>query len=256
MDLPRFHLDAPLTVGLCAELSLAEAHHAMHVLRLRVGDALELFDGRGQSATARIAQAKHGRVRCEVEAVGAVRARPEPRVHLAFAVPKGKRLDWLLEKATELASSSLRPVAFERGVAGDDLADGKRERWLTHCVAAAKQSGLNFLPELRERQTLPDLLADAAGAGAGVSGAGTLFRLVGDVTADAVSLPDALGKAGGADPPVTDILLIIGPEGGLSDVERNQLAAAHVTPVRLGHTILRIETAAVALLAAVTALAR
>jgi len=261
MEFPRFYCDSPLTAGLCVELSLAESHHAMHVLRLRVGEGVVLCNGRGEAAAGRIVQAKHGRVRCEVGAVEAAEVRRRPGVHVGFAVPKGKRLDWLLEKATELGASSLWPVAFERSVAGgDELAEGKRERWLGHCVAAAKQSGLNFLPELRELLPLPELLSATAEAVA----AGGLRRFVGDVTADAVPLATALGDAerpvgaclSGACLPGADILILIGPEGGLTDGERRLLAAAHVTPVRLGHTVLRIETAVVALLAAVMALTR
>jgi len=254
MDVPRFHLDAPLTTGLHVELSQAEAHHAVHVLRLRAGDAIELFNGRGEVAAGRIVLAKHGWASCEVGAVEAAKSRPGPGIHVAFAVPKGKRLDWLLEKATELAAASLTPVAFERSVAGgEDLEGAKRERWLGHCIAAAKQSGLNFLPELRESQTLTTLLAVTTAD----ADAGTLRRLAGDLTDDSVPLTDALAgaPADASAGPAADILLIVGPEGGFSDAERRQLAAARVTPVRLGQTILRIETAAIALLAAATALA-
>ena len=234
-------------------MSVAEGHHAMHVLRLRVGDGVAVFNGRGEAAVARIVQARHGRVRCEVEAVEAVAERTGRRVHVAFAVPKGKRLDWLLEKATELAAAGLWPVAFERSVAGgDEVGEGKRERWLGHCVAAAKQSGLNFLPELRELLPLSELLSATAEA----AGSGTLLRLVGDVTDDTVPLARAIGEEGrsaGERSPGVEVLIVVGPEGGFTDEERRMLAAARVTPVRLGHTVLRIETAAVSLLAAVTA---
>ena len=240
----RFHIEDLSAAAWPAELSAAEAHHAMHVLRLAAGAEVELFDGRGRRAAARIASARHGHV--SVEPAGAVQSRPRPGppVHLAFAVPKGKRMDWLLEKATELGAASLRPVVFERSVAGEELSAAKRQRWQTHCIAAAKQCGLDFLPELLE----PVELAQLAQAHAG--GPAEALALVGDLAESALGLPRALASWR-ADQPV---LIVVGPEGGLTGQERQTLAAAAFVPVRLGQTVLRIETAALALLAAVTAM--
>jgi len=135
--------------GEAVALSVGEAHHAMHVMRLGVGDAVELFDGRGAAADGTIVEARHGKVFVRVHTCRQPVARPGPVIHLAFAVPKGKRLDWLLEKATELAAGSLTPVGFERCVADPgELAGARRERWIGHCASAAKQSGLAWLPEL------------------------------------------------------------------------------------------------------------
>ncbi|MCK4601859.1 MAG: RNA methyltransferase, partial [Phycisphaerae bacterium] len=162
------------------------------------------------------------------------------RVHLAFAVPKGKRLHWLLEKATELAAASLQPVLFERSVAGgDELTPARRSRWLGHCIAAAKQCGLNFLPELRQPASLEDYLRTGE----------RLFSLVGSDDESAASLPKALASC----PREGEVRILIGPEGGLTEAELAAARRAGFTPVRLGATVLRIETAAVALLAAVRA---
>ena len=169
-------------------------------------------------------------------------SRVGPAVHLAFAVPKGKRLDWLLEKATELGAASLRPVQFARSVAGGEVLSGaKRHRWALHCHSAAKQCGLNFLPELHDMTALTDYLAAAAPGG--------VIRLLGDLADDAVPLASAIGPARAG----ATIDLLIGPEGGLSDDERTAAIAAGFLPARLGTTTLRIETAAVALLAGVAA---
>ncbi len=215
-----------------------EAHHAAHVLRLRAGDAVELFDGRGGSALARLVHARRGDVAAAVETVGPAAERPRPAIDLAFAVPKGNRLDWLLEKATELGAASLRPVRFARSVAGaESLSAAARERWLAHAIAAAKQSGLAFLPEVRE--PLP-LAAFCAGAGPGVYG---------DAAPGAASAAEAFSRLAGA----PAIVILIGPEGGLTDDERRLADAAGLLAVRLGRTTLRIETAAVALLAVASA---
>ncbi len=227
----------PLQAGAAIPLSVEEAHHALHVLRLREGEAAELSDGRGGRCRGHVFPGKKGAVSIIIDEVLPSQPRRAPAVHLAFAVPKGKRLDWLLEKATELAAASLQPVLFERSVAGgDELSENKRSRWLGHCVAAAKQSGLNHLPEIHEPVPLGDYIAGFRGLG-----------LFGDLGPGAVTVPEAL--AGGA----ADITVLVGPEGGLSDGERDAILAAGFRGARLGRTTLRVETAAVALLAAVTA---
>ena len=222
-----------------AELPPGEAHHAVHVLRLRAGARVELFDGRGAAAVGKIESAARGEVVVVVEERLPAAQRCGAAIHLAFAVPKGKRLDWLLEKATELAAASLTPVLFERSVAGADaLSPAKRERWRGHCIAAAKQCGLDLLPTLEEPIPLGAVLARSPAA----------LGLLGE-RADACSVPEALARWR----PGREILLLVGPEGGLTDRERAAVAAAGFGAVRVGATTLRIETAAIALLAAARA---
>ena len=242
---PRFYVP-DLTEGAEVALPPAEAHHAAHVLRLGPGAAIELFDGRGRAAEARITAVRRGQVTAAVGAVRGPALRAEPRVRLAFAVPKGSRLDWLLEKTTELGVAALRPVRFERSVAGaGDFSDAKRAKWLGHCIAAARQSGLNWLPDLQDPLPLAEFLSDA-GPG-----------LFGDLAGDAVTVPQAMARLRGSAAPGTPlaggITVLVGPEGGLTDAEREAVRAAGLLPARLGRTTLRIETAAVALVAATIA---
>lgn len=229
------------------ELSVAEAHHAAHVLRLKQGDPVALFDGQGGQAGGEIAEVRRGKVAVRILQRGKAESRPTPRVHLAFAAPKSKRLDWLLEKVTELAAASMTPVAFEHSVADPgQLAGAKRERWLSHCVAAAKQSGLNWLPELRAPLALAAYLRNRLGDQA--------IGLAGSAAPGAASLRDALAdlQPGG----IEDIHVLVGPEGGITDAEYAAAEAAGFIPARLGATTLRVETACVAMIAAVTALLR
>lgn len=222
------------------ELSLPEdeARHARTVLRLAAGDGVELFDGRGHVAQATVVAAEKRNVRLDAGAVSFV-SPVGPAVHVAFAIPKGKRLDWLLEKATELGASSLVPIVFARSVAGgDSLKASKRDRWQMQCVAAAKQSGLNTLPTLGEMEPLAAYLATPARG----------LRLFGDLD-DAASLREALATS----PAAESIELLVGPEGGFTDEERAAILASGATPIRLGETTLRTETAVVALLAGVRA---
>jgi 16S rRNA (uracil1498-N3)-methyltransferase len=244
---PRFFVPpaagAPPALSAGARLALpaSEAHHAAHVLRLGEGDAVEIFDGRGGVASARIDGTARGQVTVAVEFVRAAEAAPAPALRLAFAVPKGKRLEWLLEKATELGAARLAPVRFARSVAGGEaLSPAARARWEARCIAAAKQAGLAHLPVIEPVRPLAEALPSAG--------------------------PALVGDAGEASRPVTDVLaalpraprpgalhIYVGPEGGLADEERRRLADAGAVAVRLGRSVLRVETAAVALLACAAA---
>jgi 16S rRNA (uracil1498-N3)-methyltransferase len=229
---------SPIVAGDDIALCPGEAHHAAHVLRLKAGDAVEVFDGVGGTGLARVVRVKRSDVLLTVETALPPVPRPVPAIHLAFAVPKGSRMDWLLEKATELGAASLEPVVFRRSVAAaGEPGEARRRRWFGHIVAAAKQARLDWLPALADPVALDALLARRP---AGVYG---------DTGASAVPPARALSSA----PPQDHTYVVVGPEGGLTDGERAALDGAGLAAVRLGRTILRVETAAVALLAAVTA---
>jgi len=238
----RFHAAdlSPSRVVLSAE----ESHHAAAVLRLRPGALVELFDGTGRVARGSILQTSRGTVTVAVNGRRSV-ARGAPVVHLAFAVPKAKRLNWLLEKSTELSAASLTPAVFRRSVAGatgDKPPSSGPRRWMAHCIPAAKQCGLNFLPQIRPSAPLETFLSSCPAG----------MRLLGDCSEGAAPLQEALTSADTLDGDAHVVL--VGPEGGLTDDERQAALAADFLPVRLGETTLRTETAAVALLAAVVAM--
>lgn len=237
----RLYAPALSAVGagpLPAEVALppGEVHHARHVLRLREGDEVEAFDGAGRRASARVRRAGRSEMTVVVEAFFPMAEPLSPRIHLAFAVPKGDRLGWLLEKAAELGAASLQPIVFERSLAGrEELSPAKRRRWEMACIAAAKQCGLDYLPAFREPAALTAFLAAPARP----------LALVGDLSDDARPLRDVLP------PSAADITVLVGPEGGFTGAESAGIRQAAFIPVRLGQTTLRIETAALALLAAI-----
>jgi 16S rRNA (uracil1498-N3)-methyltransferase len=227
----RFHCEA-LARGRNV-LRGSEAHHALNVIRLGVGDQAELFDGRGRRAIGRVVETSRREVVLAVEAEPDLTPEQRPIVHLGFATPKGKRLDWLLEKAVELGVAALTPVRFQRGVAGGDGAS-KRERREATCISACKQCGADRVPKLEAESDLSDFLPRAEGV-----------RLLGDAGDQA----RPLGRCLTAD--AEKVTVLVGPEGGLTEAERDEALAAGFVPARVGHHVLRIETAAAALLAGV-----
>ncbi|MFP3937702.1 MAG: RsmE family RNA methyltransferase [Phycisphaerae bacterium] len=221
------------------ELPQDESHHALNVLRLEIGDEVELFDGTGTVAAGKIAKTTRNRAEIKLAEVRK-EPRPGPAVHLAFAVPKSKRLDWLLEKAGELGAAGLRAVRFERSVAGDSaFNDAKKQRWQRRLISAGKQSGRNHLPQLLPPMELADFL----------SAAGTDLLLLGDAGKEARPVSSVKPQSD------QGVSILVGPEGGLTEEEFQRCTGAGYLPVRLGGGTLRTETAAIALLAAVVAIA-
>ena len=220
--------------------SPGEVHHALHVLRLKSGQEVELFDGAGNLAGGVIGRINRREIVINVTNRQSVQ-RIGPEIDLATATPKGKRLDWLAEKASELGAASLQRVIFDRSPpAVKTRSASKDDKLFGHCVSAAKQSGLNFLPKLPPPVTLAELLDNAASP----------VKLLGDLEPDAISLNEAVeGKTS-----ASSIMLLVGPEGGLTESERKASIDAGFAPVRIARTTLRTETAAIALLAATAAI--
>jgi len=224
--------------GDVVELQAQEAHHARDVLRLADGAVVELFDGAGTVAAGVLRCGGRRAARVEITERRPAR-RSAPAIEVAFAVPKGKRLDWLLEKATELGAAALAPVVFRRSVARPDLSSRARDRWRGVCIAAAKQCGADLLPQIHPPCELGEVLRRS----------GEDLGIFGDPRGE-TTLAGVLD--GAAEPP--RVIVLVGPEGGMTEPERDSAVAAGFAPVRLGARTLRIETAAVAMLAAVTAL--
>lgn len=227
------HLSPP-----AATLGETEAHHALHVLRLKVGQPVELFDGRGRWAVGRISQADRRTAGVEFDSVLGPAPCPRPRIHLAFAPPKGKRLDWLLEKAAELGVESLEMLICRRSVVTPPGSSAALARYQAICISAVRQSGQLYLPRLAAPVELSEYLrAGPAGLGILAHGGPDTPRLA------HVALPRE----------IADVTVLIGPEGGWSTEETALAEQAGYLPARLGHSILRVETAAIAMAAALRA---
>ena len=214
-------------------LSEPEAHHLIGVLRAGEGDEVEVFDGRGRIASARVpGAASAGRKHAVVlDLVSAVRCEPPPvHVTLVQAVLKGKRMDWLVEKATELGVAEIRPVLSARTVASAER-EARAARWQRTALSAAKQCGTAWVPVVHPPAPFAAVVAD---------GADGATMLVGALSPGARPLQAVLRRAvPGA------VVLLIGPEGDWTDAELETADRAGAVRVSFGPRVLRSETAAI-----------
>jgi len=227
----RFYLPELKESG-TVQLDGTEAHHLMHVLRQKAGDSVELFDGLGLVAQGVVSSLKKREALIEIVSVSRVEALTR-EVVLATAVPKGDRFEWLVEKATELGVSRLIPLVTRRSV--DDPRDSKLDKLRNAMIAACKQSRRNLLMPISPVTSICSLLAAAD--------ADRQFLIAHPSGRELKEILDQRPLAS------QNITALIGPEGGFADDEIQCAADAGAIPITLGHNILRIETAAVAIAA-------
>jgi 16S rRNA (uracil1498-N3)-methyltransferase len=245
MRLTRVYVDAPVAAGKRVVVEGSAANHIARVLRLRSGDSLTVFDGSGGEFGARIEEFRKETVVVAVEEHRPLdRESPLP-LTLVQGISRGERMDWIIQKATELGASRIVPVFTKRSVVRLDekQAERKLQHWRAIAVAACEQCGRNRIPDLAAPVDFFDMLAgdpsgrpDSAGRTDSAGSTRLLLSPTGDLRID--DLQD-VGKG---------ITVLIGPEGGLEDVEQEAAVAAGFKAVRLGPRVLRTETAAIAAL--------
>ena len=234
--MPRIWCDEPLATG--ERVLTGEAARHVQVLRLQPGAPLTLFDGQGGEWTASITRMGRSDVAVQVREHAAIEREGARAVHLLVGMPANERMDWLVEKATELGVASIQPVLTARSVLKleGDRATKRQARWQAIAVAACEQSGRNRVPAVAAPLALQGALR----------GAGQGGRVVLSLRAGSRPLRDVAGDAL-ADAPA--VWVLHGPEGGLTPQEEDAALAAGFAPVHLGARVLRSETAAVAALA-------
>lgn len=241
MRLIRVYADAPLAAGARLELRGPAHEHLTRVLRLGAGDAVTLFNGDGSDYPSQIAELRKGGALVEV--LGAARARAESPlpVMLVQGIARGERMDLIVQKATELGVAAIQPVTTERSVVKLDSGSRERRRahWAGIAIAACEQCGRARLPAVADPLPLADWLGRPA--------RGDVLRLQLDPEA-AQALP---ARAAGA----AAVELLVGPEGGLAESERDAALQTGYLSCRLGPRVLRSETAAIAALAVLQATA-
>ena len=239
--MPRIHQPQALQTGQQLELTPEGARH-VQVLRLQPGDTITLFGDpvSGGEYDATVLRMGRSSVEVEVGAHHPVEREPARPVHLAVGMPANERMDWLVEKATELGVASLQPLMTERSVLRlkGERADKKQAHWQAVAVAACEQCGGNRVPLIHPVRTLAEWLrADEAPEGA--------LRGLLSLAPGSRPLFEVAARA-----PAAPLLLVHGPEGGLSPQEEQALLAQGYAPLTLGPRVLRAETAAIAALAA------
>ena len=239
MRLTRVYVDAPVAAGKRVVVEGSAANHIARVLRLRSGDSLTVFDGSGGEFGARIEEFRKEAVVVAVEEHRPLdRESPLP-LTLVQGISRGERMDWIIQKATELGASRIVPVFTKRSVVRLDgkQAERKLQHWRAITVAACEQCGRNRIPDLAAPLDFFDMLTgDSAGHPDSTGATRLLLSPTGDLRID--DLQD-VGKG---------ITVLIGPEGGLDDIEQEAAVTAGFKAVRLGPRVLRTETAAIAAL--------
>lgn len=222
-------------------LDRAETHYARRVLRREPGDRIDIFDGRGRSASATLVGDTDAGAELRLDEPRR-HPPPCPAVHLVQALPKGQKMDWIIEKCTELGVGEVQPVRTRHAVAqlSGPRAAKKRERWQGVALAAARQCGAVWVPEIGDIADLESRIAASTEAD---------LLLWCDLRPGAVPLRDIL-EPRRSNPP-RRLRIVVGPEGDFAAEECEALAAAGGTPVNLGDSILRTETAAIFAAAAI-----
>ena len=243
--MPRIHHPEPLQIGQTLDLGAAAVRH-VQVLRLQPGDTLTLFGGfeHGGECVAEVLQMGRNQVQVQVQALREGGREPLRLVHLAVGMPANERMDWLVEKATELGVASIQPLHTERSVLRlqAERAVKKVAHWQAVAVSACEQCGGNRVPLVHPVQSLQAWL-QALGAAPGLDAP---WRAVLSLAPGSQPWPAALAQV---QPPTRPLCLVLGPEGGLAAAEEQALRAQGFAPISLGARVLRSETAALAALA-------
>lgn len=216
-------------------VSDSEAHHLLNVLRARPGEIVGIFDGEGRDALARVDVDDDNTVALCMVAPGE-HVSPGVSMTLLQAIPKGRRMDLLVEKCTELGVRRFVPVLTERGVVRPDELRGNRRtvRWRRISENAAKQCGVSFVPDVLPIRTLEKAIEEESGDG---------VFLVGSLQHDARPLHDCLSEMKELHPEHFKVL--IGPEGDLTGREMDMAISHGAIPVGFGSLVFRVETAAI-----------
>lgn len=220
------------------EISGEEWHHLVRVLRVRCGDVVEIFNGRGGIGTAKVELVEHRLVRLR-PLTHAQQPPPRPAVTLIQAILRETPMDWVLQKAVELGVSILAPVWTARGVVRPAPSENRKRRWEAIVLNAVRQSRTAWWPVVETPRALTDFLARVPRP--------DLF-LVAALDPDAIPLRVAL-EVGGRTP--ESVAVLVGPEGDFTPEELRAAKEAGAVAVSLGERTLRAETAALYLLSVI-----
>lgn len=235
--MPRFFVSPEQVKDDYIIITGPDVNHIARVLRLGAGDCLTVLDGRGTLYEAVIKRAGKDEVLCAIEKRSKVKSTPSLRLTLVQGIPKGDKMDLIVQKGAELGVSRVIPLISQRVVVKleGDKSGKKRERWQRIALEAAKQCRRPDVPEVAEPAGWDRVLANLPGE---------VLALMPWEEENALSLREVLM----GNTPQEDVFVFIGPEGGFTADEVEQARARGVRPVTLGPRILRTETAGLAVL--------
>ncbi len=225
LPMPRFYLPADLWE--VAVLGGEESHHLSQVMRVKPGETITLFDGAGNEAPAIVLSSSKSQTHLRIGSVSSALF-PLPQITLAQAIPKGKNMDWIVQKAVELGVWKIHPLVTRHTIV--QPGGEKAEKWRRTALEACKQCGQNFLPEIAEPMPMDAWLKQQEG---------DELKLLASLAKGAKNFREILA----AHPAVESVTIVIGPEGDFSEGETEAALEAGFIPVTLGHLVLRVETA-------------
>jgi len=236
---PRIYFPRSPEPGESLELPADQLRYLRNVLRLKAGDALTLFDGRGFEYSAVITGLGGRRAQVRVTAKNHTPEERAVKITLAQALPKGAKLEWIIQKATELGASEILPFTSARSIPKiiASRIEDKLGRWRKIAVEAAEQCGRFDVPEIPGILTFEKLLGRAA--------AGSLKIIFWEAESERTLREILSDNVAG----IQDVFVVIGPEGGFAPGEIDSARAAGFMTASLGKRVLRVETAALAVLA-------
>ncbi len=234
MAIPRFHCNIPLRQTPVFELPESVAHHAVRVLRRGVGDELVLFDGSGGEYLVRIDRIAGSAVTVARQTFTALEVESPLNLWLGQSLCATEKMDWIFQKSVELGVSRCSPLLAERNVVrlSEERAQRRQAHWQRVVTAACEQSGRNRIPLVDPVQSLRHWLS-----GLPVDGMRLMLSPRGEFNLSQLK------------PPAGPVVLLVGPEGGLTAEEEDAAFAVGFKTLKLGPRILRTETAALAMVA-------
>jgi len=237
VPLPRIHCDLRLGPGAQFSLSAEAAQHVGKALRLKAGDTIVVFDGRGGEYEATLTRMDKERVDVKVGSWRDVELEPPLKLGLVQGLPEADKMDWIIQKAVELGAAWIQPIVCDRSVVrlSGERAARREAHWRRVTIAACEQCGRNRVPEVRPTLGFQSWIAVPAEAPRWVLAPGS----------EPIASKPRPGEA---------LEILVGPEGGLSEREQELALSQGAQPVALGPRVLRAETAPLAALAAVHAL--
>ena len=233
--MPRFYIPPHAWNPDKLALDPGETHHALDVLRMKAGDRATVFNGAGAEATVEICESRERQDRA-AQNPSEQDAAAGCEITLGQAIPKGKNMDLIIEKATELGAAAIAPLLSERTVVRADEGEAlaKRDKWQRVAIEAAKQCGQNWLPRVAKPMTPKEFFAQADKYD---------LMLIASLQPGAVSVKQAIAEQAPKRP--RSVLVLVGPEGDFTPAEINLAKNHGCRPITLGPIILRTETAAI-----------